>query len=81
MKDEIIVRYCLGKSPEEIAKELDLSLEFVKLSLSLEILKQTFRKYMSEQIMTLEEAIIHCKEKACDNTQCVLEHRQLAEWL
>jgi DNA-directed RNA polymerase specialized sigma24 family protein len=48
MKDEIIVRYCLGKSPEEIAKELDLSLEFVKLSLSLEILKQTFRKYMSE---------------------------------
>lgn len=32
-------------------------------------------------IMTLEEAIIHCKEKACDNTQCALEHRQLAEWL
>ena len=31
--------------------------------------------------MTLEEAIIHCKEKACDNTQCALEHRQLAEWL
>ena len=26
-------------------------------------------------------AIIHCKEKACDNTQCALEHRQLAEWL
>lgn len=31
--------------------------------------------------MTLEEAITHCKEKACDNTQCALEHRQLAEWL
>ena len=31
--------------------------------------------------MTLEEAIIHCKKKACDNTQCALEHRQLAEWL
>ena len=31
--------------------------------------------------MTLEEAIIHCKEKSCDNTQCALEHRQLAEWL
>ena len=31
--------------------------------------------------MTLEEAIIHSKEKACGNTQCALEHRQLAEWL
>lgn len=31
--------------------------------------------------MTLEEAIIHCKEKACDNTQCAREHKQLAEWL
>lgn len=31
--------------------------------------------------MTLEEAIIHCNEKACGNTQCALEHRQLAEWL
>lgn len=31
--------------------------------------------------MTLEEAIIHCKERACDNTQCAREHRQLAEWL
>lgn len=32
--------------------------------------------------MTLEEAIIHCKEKACgNNAQCALEHRQLAEWL
>lgn len=32
-------------------------------------------------MMTLEEAITHCKEKDCDNTQCALEHRQLAEWL
>lgn len=32
-------------------------------------------------MMTLEEAITHCKEKACGNTQCALEHRQLAEWL
>ena len=31
--------------------------------------------------MTLEEAIKHCKEKACDNTQCAIEYRQLAEWL
>ena len=31
--------------------------------------------------MILEEAIKHCEEKACDNTQCALEHRQLAEWL
>lgn len=31
--------------------------------------------------MTLEEAIIHCKEKACGNAQCAIEHRQLAEWL
>lgn len=31
--------------------------------------------------MTLEEAIKHCKEKACGNTQCALEHQQLAEWL
>ena len=48
MKDEIIVRYCLGKSPEEIAKELGLSLEIVRLSLSLEILKQSALKYLSE---------------------------------
>lgn len=31
--------------------------------------------------MTLEEAIIHCQEKSCGNTQCALEHKQLAEWL
>lgn len=31
--------------------------------------------------MTLEEAIIHCKEKVCGNTKCAIEYRQLAEWL
>ena len=31
--------------------------------------------------MTLEEAIKHCEEKACGNTECVNEHKQLAEWL
>ena len=31
--------------------------------------------------MTLEEAIIHCNEKSCGNTQCAFEHKQLAEWL
>lgn len=31
--------------------------------------------------MTLEDAITHCKEKGCGNTQCALEHRQLTEWL
>ena len=31
--------------------------------------------------MTLEEAIMHCEEKACGNSQCALEHKQLAKWL
>lgn len=31
--------------------------------------------------MTLEEAIKHCKEKSCGESQCALEHKQLAEWL
>lgn len=31
-------------------------------------------------MMTLEEAIKHCKEKI-DNTLCGLEHRQLRDWL
>ena len=31
--------------------------------------------------MTLEEAIIHCKEKACGDTECSKEHLQLAIWL
>lgn len=33
------------------------------------------------EIMSLEEAIQHCKGKACDNTQCALEHKKLAKWL
>ena len=32
-------------------------------------------------MMTLEEAIKHCEEKACGNTECSAEHKQLAEWL
>ena len=31
--------------------------------------------------MTLEEAIKHCEQKAGDNSECALEHRQLAKWL
>ena len=31
--------------------------------------------------MTLDEAIQHCEEKGCYNTECAIEHRQLAEWL
>jgi hypothetical protein len=31
--------------------------------------------------LTLDEAIEHCEEKACDNSQCSQEHKQLAEWL
>ena len=29
--------------------------------------------------MTLEEAIKHCEEKACNNTEYAMEHKQLAE--
>lgn len=32
-------------------------------------------------MMTLEEAIKHCEQKACDNSERSKEHRQLAEWL
>ena len=32
-------------------------------------------------MMTLEEAIEHCEEKACGSRECAKEHRQLAEWL
>lgn len=42
---------------------------------------ETHEKNWNTAIMTLEEAITHCKEKACGNTQCAIEHRQLAEWL
>ncbi len=34
-----------------------------------------------ETLMTLDEAIEHCKGKSCDNTLCSKEHKQLAEWL
>ena len=32
-------------------------------------------------MMTLDEAIQHCKEKSCDNTGCAKDHQQLGEWL
>ena len=32
-------------------------------------------------IMTLEEAIEHCEQKACEHSKCAEEHKQLAEWL
>lgn len=32
-------------------------------------------------MMTIEEAIKHCEENVCDNTECSKEHKQLAEWL
>ena len=32
-------------------------------------------------MMTLEEAIEHCTQKACGNDECSKEHKQLAEWL
>ena len=32
-------------------------------------------------MMTLNEAIRHAEEKACGNTGCAEEYRQLAEWL
>lgn len=31
--------------------------------------------------MTLDEAIAHAKERSCSNSECALEHKQLAEWL
>ena len=31
--------------------------------------------------MTLDEAIAHAKEHSCSNSECALEHKQLAEWL
>lgn len=35
----------------------------------------------TETLMTLDEAIEHCKEKSCDDTVCGKEHKQLSEWL
>lgn len=32
-------------------------------------------------MMTLEEAIRHCQEKSCGNSECAKEHEQLAQWL
>lgn len=32
-------------------------------------------------MMTLNEAIEHCEQKACGNTECAADHRQLKEWL
>lgn len=32
-------------------------------------------------MMTLEEAIEHCEQKACGNDECPKERKQLAEWL
>lgn len=32
-------------------------------------------------MMTLDEAIKHCQEKSCDNTECAKDHKQLGEWL
>ena len=31
--------------------------------------------------MTLEEAILHCNKKTCNNNSCIEEHKQLAGWL
>ena len=31
--------------------------------------------------MTLDEAIQHCHEKACGNTECAQDHAQLEGWL
>ena len=32
-------------------------------------------------MMTLDEAIKHCQEKSCNNTECAKDHQQLGEWL
>ena len=32
-------------------------------------------------MMTLDEAITHCQEKSCGDTECSREHKQLGEWL
>ena len=42
------------------------------------IVNMTFINYTA---MTLDEAIQHCKEKSCGNTECAKEHKQLGEWL
>lgn len=32
-------------------------------------------------MMTIDEAIKHCKEIACEHNECANQHKQLAEWL
>lgn len=32
-------------------------------------------------LYSLDEAIEHCEQKSCSDTECANEHRQLAEWL
>lgn len=32
-------------------------------------------------MMTLDEAIKHCQEKSCGDSDCAKEHKQLSEWL
>jgi hypothetical protein len=34
-----------------------------------------------DNMMTLDEAIQHCHEKACGNTECSQDHAQLEMWL
>lgn len=33
------------------------------------------------KLMTLDEAIKHCQEKACGSSLCARDHKQLALWL
>lgn len=32
-------------------------------------------------MITLDDAIKHCEEKSCGNTECAQDHKQLATWL
>ena len=64
--------YALTKKPESAAASLEY-----------EGCAHTWEYILSklEKMMTLDEAIEHCKEKSCSNTECAREHRQLEEWL
>lgn len=64
--------YALTKKPESAAASLEY-----------EGCAHTWEYILSklEKMMTLDEAIEHCKEKSCSNTKCAREHRQLEEWL
>ena len=35
----------------------------------------------SDVLMSLDEAIAHCKEKSCGDNACAMEHKQLEKWL